>query len=237
MRTQHRCHHLSASSSMHRVTSKFRESIRCDGYAFLPSFESQSSPREAISRIGRIEKVGRYCSVHELMPHDADGVKKTYSGTFGYGFFPLHTDFAHWFTPPRYIALRCVAGMPDVKTLLLDTLPIITRMGTRKLQSALVQPRNSVRGHRALLRILDQEEDGLIFRWDSVFVVPATENARVVFEAVTRQLRKATPVQIALADSGDTLVIDNWRTLHGRSAVGITHRRRKIQRIYLSALR
>lgn len=223
---------------MYQVVARFHQSIRRDGYVFLRNFDSRASSSAAIGRFGKIERIGAYDSVHELSPRESGLVKNTYSGAFGYGSFPLHNDLAHWFRPPRYVVLRCLVGARDVKTLLLDTSAIITKIGKRRLQSGLVQPRRPLLGHRALLRILDGDEvDGSIFRWDSMFLVPATEGAHVIFEDVAQQLDNMTPVEIALAECGDTLIIDNWRVLHGRSAVPVIAQQRRIERSYLSDLR
>ena len=43
-------------------------------------------------------------------------------------------------------------------------------------------------------------------------------------------------VLITLANPGDTLIIDNWRVLHGRSSVGEGDTDRMIERVYLSEL-
>ncbi len=40
--------------------------------------------------------------------------------------------------------------------------------------------------------------------------------------------------RFAFENPGDTLVVDNWRMLHARSAVPMTQRSRKIHRAYLS---
>ncbi len=46
----------------------------------------------------------------------------------------------------------------------------------------------------------------------------------------------AKNVDFVLEQTGDTLVVDNWRMLHARSAVPMTQRNRKIHRAYLSTL-
>jgi L-asparagine oxygenase len=211
--------------------------VRRRGYAFIRSFEPETPAESAIRKLGQIEKIGEYHLVHELRPKDRDKLGNSYSSEFGYGRFPMHTDFAHWFTPPRYVALRCVVGFQSVKTCLLDSAPIIGQVGKVTLQRALVQPRTPLQGHRPILRILDGDETvGTIFRWDSVFLLPATEAGRIVTNMVAENLRAATPLEITLEHPGDTLLIDNWRVLHARSAVGRIHRKRRIERAYLSLL-
>src|SRR5277367_4742269 len=57
--------------------------------------------------------------VQSLRPRDTIHATNHYSGHFGFGSFPLHTDLAHWAIPPRYLFLRCKVGTPDVFTELL----------------------------------------------------------------------------------------------------------------------
>jgi len=43
-------------------------------------------------------------------------------------------------------------------------------------------------------------------------------------------------MDFVLEKPGDTLVVDNWRMFHARSAVPTTQRNRNIHRAYLSTL-
>ena len=160
----------------------------------------------------------------------------SYSGNFGYGEFPFHTDLAHWYIPPRYLVLRCAIGAPGVKTRILDSVPLVEKLGHQSLSRALVQPRTPITGHRLVLRLFDCESHGTLFRWDSLFLLPANTHGEAMVGTIAEYLRAATATEIALNHTGDTLVIDNWRILHGRSAVSKSERERKIDRAYLSTL-
>lgn len=54
--------------------------------------------------------------------------------------------------------------------------------------------------------------------------------------ALASVLGHTQPFEIALGEPGDTLIIDNWRMLHGRSQLSVEHAGRVIQRAYLEAL-
>jgi L-asparagine oxygenase len=214
-----------------------RNVVRRQGYIFLPEFEPHRSPKEVISNLGKISPVGDYDPVHELRPHACDNRANSYSGRFGFGKFPMHTDFAHWFIPPRYVALRCVVGAKYVQTLVFDSRSILKEVGEDTLQRGLVQPRIPLQGHRPLLRILDCEGSQVpIFRWDSIFLVPATHLGQLAVGAVMDCLKRGKPQEVTLEHPGDTLVVDNWRTLHARS-VATKGPRRIIVRSYLSEIR
>src|SRR5881396_827254 len=50
-------------------------------------------------------------TVQTLRPRLVDeSLTNQYSGRYGLGEFPLHTDLAHWARPPRYFLLRCRVG-------------------------------------------------------------------------------------------------------------------------------
>jgi hypothetical protein len=76
------------------------------------------------------------------------------------------------------------------------------------------------------------------FRWDALFLVPVTPIAREAARAII-DWTSATNAKLgyALADHGDTLLVDNWTTLHGRSSVGADSAGRHIERVYLSEIR
>lgn len=75
-----------------------------------------------------------------------------------------------------------------------------------------------------------------MLRWDEVFIVPASAAGERGFTQMKEQISKAPRARIALQSKGDTLFIDNWRMLHGRSAVDVDQTDRAIQRAYLGEL-
>jgi L-asparagine oxygenase len=78
--------------------------------------------------------------VHQLTPKRVeDAPANTYSGNYGLGPFPVHTDLAHWYVPPRYFLLRCVVGSDDVPTVLVDGARLIAKLGVSTLSRALMR--------------------------------------------------------------------------------------------------
>ena len=92
-------------------------------------------------------------------------------------------------------------------------------------------------GHQ-LLRIVDKPnpDKGVLFRWDSLYLRAANKAAVEALDRIMQMLKTATPSEFLLRNRGDTLVIDNWRMLHGRSPVGTDSISRDIKRAYLSEL-
>jgi L-asparagine oxygenase len=69
-----------------------------------------------------------------------------YSGIYGLGCFPFHTDLAHWRVPPHYLLLRCMTGYSDVPTLLVDGQALIDAVTLDVLIRAIFMPRRPRNG-------------------------------------------------------------------------------------------
>lgn len=82
---------------------------------------------------------------------------------------------------------------------------------------------------------LFQPHDGEwgMLRWDETYIQPASKTGEQAFAAVTQYLTSAAAISIALTESGDTLIVDNWRMFHGRSAVPQHCADRMIERAYI----
>jgi L-asparagine oxygenase len=221
------------------MVGRIVDAVNASGFAIIRGHAPESPSCVALSRLGDIVRLPGICDVQILTPRRVDeSPRNIYSGNYGFGEFPLHTDLAHWSVPPRYLALRCIAGAADVATRLLDSGELVSTLGSTTFRHALVQPRRPIERARPLLRLLEQGSgEPPLFRWDRLFVVPATTESSIIFDAVGRYLATATPVEIVMVNPGDTLVIDNWRMLHGRSPVGTSALHRRIERTYFGALK
>lgn len=225
---------------LHMTADLFlNKSISTVGYALIRKFEPTIPSAEVFSRLGVVDFIEGQNSIQTLTPKtQIEASPNTYSGKFGMGEFPLHTDLAHWSIPPRYLVLRCIRGSTKIATHLLDGNILSREFGIDVLQRALVQPRRPMKNGRQLLRLLEWADDLESFRlrWDSHFLVPATGASRVVIARICAFLESIEPQEIALRDPGDTLIIDNWRWLHGRSPARAYANLRQIDRVYLGSL-
>ena len=222
-----------------RVASTPREQVAAEGYAFLPQFRPDLPSTRALGLLGQIDVVEGIRAVQTLTPHQvSDSTPNTYSGNFGTGEFPLHTDLAHWAIPPRYIALRCVSGSASVGTMLLDGSALVKKVGNSRLRMALVQPRRPFRYGRQLLRLLERTDSAEMerVRWDSIFLKPTNTFAAAVVVEVHDVLVHSRKHQVVLREPGDTLLLDNWRLLHGRTPVSGDGHTRIVDRAYLEML-
>lgn len=211
------------------------DDIGRQGYAFATTYHPEMSTNEVAESLGQPIAPFEGRLVQELTPR-ATSTPNTYSGIYGLDRFPYHTDLAHWPTPPRYLILRCQVGYSDIPTLLTDGFSIIDAVTLDTLTRAIYKPRRPRVGVLKLLRLCERIGDDYRLRWDGMFLRPASRIAEIADQKVRAWLTHCDPLSIALAQAGDTLVIDNWRMLHARSPIPVGREDRKLERIYLESL-
>jgi len=213
------------------------------GYFFLKKWQPEASTLELACRIGAVVDLENIADAYKLgnlqalKPRErAESNPHSYSAVYGLDEFPLHTDYAHWGTPPRFLMLRCRAGHPSVTTYLLPW-SCIADHASHLIARAIVAPRRKHPAQVICPLAVRYSKGGQIgFRWDSLFLKPLNHAAEALAEVVQTRC-KVDSIEIALSDPGDSLIIDNWHMLHGRSKVPEEALNRHIERIYLSSLR
>lgn len=209
--------------------------IARDGYTFMRAYCPGIDALAVANALGQPLEPWEGGTVQDLIPRPSS-TPNTYSGSYGLGCFPFHTDLAHWRIPPRYLLLRCLTGYADVPTLLLDGKDIFDAVTLDILTRAIFKPRRPRNGRLGLLRLYEPTSEGYCFRWDELFLKPASRIGDIASQRVKEQLIKSEPLRIALTQVGDTLIIDNWRMLHARSPIPAEREDRRVQRIYLESL-
>ncbi|PCJ92918.1 MAG: hypothetical protein COA46_02790 [Porticoccaceae bacterium] len=189
---------------------------------------------EVAKDLGEVYKVSTMPLVQTLTPRlRKNEHKNTYSGNYGLNEFPFHTDLAHWYVPPRYLLLRCICPARNVSTKLIDSHEVINREVRDLLNRAHFRPRKRLDGKANILKVLHGE----LFRWDSIFIEPANNVADLLKKIIEKRLNNIQPKGIYLANTGDCLLIDNWRMLHGRGCIDSKSMDRKIERIYFNEVK
>ena len=174
-------------------------------------------------------------NVQSLKPRNIDEVgQNRYSGHYGFGTFPLHTDLAHWVLPPHYLLLRCIVGSNDVFTNILSWTPIVDLVGTASIRKAVFITRSRRIGCSGLVRALTGYHGTEVIRWDPIFLRPLNQHARTLACVMLDPTWNRAVMKIPLNEPGDTVLIDNWRMLHGRSQILAQSSARHIERVYLS---
>lgn len=152
--------------------------------------------------------------VQELIPSTKAKFANSLSSKYKNGFFPLHTDTAHWPIPCRYIVLGCsYQGENERKTFLLNfrNLPI-TKIERNYLMS---EPFKILNGRKSFYgTVLEQNRP--FIRYDPGCMSPISPYGEIALDAFSQQRTARAIISIDWFE-GKIVVIDNWRVLHGRS--------------------
>jgi len=211
------------------------------GYAFIPSLTPSIGTKSVANRIGLILEISKLKG-HELIPNIQTlkpreincQIKNQYSGNYGFGIFPLHTDLAHWSLPPRYLLLRCIKGTKSVSTYIMSSKSLDKNL----LKKAIVKPRRNT-GHFNNCMLPVSFNIGTVqgVRWDSLFLEPLNSAAERLFEILRPSNMSNLACEIVLTNPGDTIIIDNWKMIHGRGVVNKNESSRVIERVYLTDIK
>ena len=234
---------------MHKANTISREYITTQlnqsGYVMLPEWRSEERTISIAQSLGTVLDIRTLLpqsgipTVQTLTPgHKAESSSNHYTGTYGLAEFPLHTDLAHWAQPPRYFMLRCQKGSPEVTTNILPCSALDSILEMSTLRRALTKPRRTGQGDiLLLLPLVFRAGDVSGFRWDSLFLLPMNKAATQVADVLSGWIWvKSKMESLTLVRNGDTVIIDNWRCLHGRSKVSESEMDRKLERVYLSGI-
>ena len=222
---------------MKRLTKKQKIDLKTDGYLFLKEFKPNIPTFDVASNIGKVQKIDNIPAVQQLRPKDkSESTSNVYSGNYGLGEFPLHSDLAHWAVPPRYLMLRCVVPSSDVCTFLVSAQKTIEQTEKIVVERALFKPRKKISGQLNLLRFYEIESGFDKYRWDNLFITPDNREAKIIDRHMTNYTEANAELRCYYKVPGDTVIVDNWRMFHGRSAVLETSKDRLIERIYMSEI-
>ena len=208
-----------------------------NGYEFIEQFEPNKSTEAIAAEIGHVLHIENIPLVQLLKPLESKkSTKNLYSGNFGLDSFPLHTDLAHWFVPPRYILLRCIEGAENVFTSVLAIDNLLENLNKTTISKAMFKPRKKIKGKFSLLKFRQRYGSDSIYRWDSIFLMASNYEAQEIKLHLQKVNKKQRFHKLYFQNKGDTLLIDNWATFHGRGPITIGAQNRKIERVYLSEI-
>jgi L-asparagine oxygenase len=215
--------------------------LKRSGFSLLRGLAPHLSTIEVAKTLGTVVSVEELLpssgipTVQSLRPRPTSEVgQNQYSGHYGLGTFPLHSDLAHWAIPPRYLLLRCVVGSDDVFTHLLPWTPIVDLVGAATLRKAVFAARRRRIGYSSLVRAMSHNDGIAVLRWDPIFLAPLNRHAHALASAMLDSGWDTKVMKILLSQPGDTLIIHNWTMLHGRGEVSQHSTARHIDRVYLS---
>lgn len=133
--------------------------------------------------------------------------------------------------------LRCLHPAEKVLTCLMHRKVITDQLESNIVRRALFMPRRKVGGRYSLLSLVQDFEGEQILRWDGLFIKPENKEAQIV-AGMMKALRCSDADQhVIFRHPGDTLILNNWVMLHGRSAVPLSETSRLLERVYFSEVR
>jgi len=207
--------------------------LRQHGYARISALSPSEPTLSIAERVGFVSVIPGVARVQELVPRAASQAPASgYGGMYGLDLFPLHTDMAHWYVPPRYFLLRCICPAPQVETLIVHFRDVIGGETDVTLRRAIFRPRRRLDGRLTSLRL----KEGEMCRWDPAFIVPVTTEAERLRERIVVTISAATLVAVSLRGAADCLLVDNWAVMHGRANVPANAMSRRIERVYLETI-
>ena len=222
------------------------EEINRHGYALcrrLPCI-SESWLLDFASRIGSLDLCipGELSGppVMHLMFNEAKAPQRDRPAYFSNEAFPLHSDLAYVFNPPRYLFTLCL--QPDRNggglTILSDctqawqALSLEHKRQLEEPQFQFRNPPNTPPGGTGRLPVFLVADDWSMFRYrrDSMTYDSHAADAIASFSDALDECAFSVPLC-----SGDLLIVDNHRILHGRTAFllkEIPNERRHLLRAY-----
>jgi alpha-ketoglutarate-dependent taurine dioxygenase len=213
---------------------KISDLINDAGWVILNNDNDKECARLRYNKVGKPLQIPGQKLVSIIRPNrKLTSKENTYSGIFGMNEFPLHSDLANWYTPPRYLALRGVVSKEGAFTHLLDSRSILNTFPKSELSRFLVRPRRPVNFQLPIYKIYEPRFEG--FRWDPVFLEPASNTHKSNFKDLRKYITSQRVEKICLK-TNDVLIIDNYRMLHGRSAVSPDSRGRVVERVFLGEI-
>lgn len=207
-----------------------------NGFIFLEQFELESNTITVANKIGIPVSAPNIPIVQRLTPKRIEeSTQNLYSGNFGLGRFPLHSDLSHWYIPPRYLMLRCISSSDTVFTGVVKTINLLKEINISDIERAIFKPRKRQNGKLSLLKFKQKTEYGDIYRWDSIFLNPSNKSAELICDSINNADKNENFCKKYL-QQGDILLLDNWNTLHCRSEINLNNMSRIIERVYLSEI-
>ena len=210
------------------------KSLRHNGFVKFLCDRSSDSTQTIVDSIGYTAPISGLSTIQTIIPRQADSIERSsYSGNFGLDDFPLHTDLAHWYVPPRYFVLRCIQPAPQVYTTFMQADKLFSCEDYVTLRRALFRPRRRLDGRLTMLRLYDRG----LYRWDELFIHPINTMACELQTRIASQMSNMEVEKVEFSSTKDCILVDNWNILHGRSKVSESGKCRVVERVYLSAVR
>jgi hypothetical protein len=204
------------------------------GWTMVPNVRAQSTLLEVAYSLGRpvLSPTGEL--IKNLSPRntEASSSRRTLSAIYGMGKFPLHTDTAFWPVPCRYLVFRATGDIRR-STTILTLASLVSRLGPEfqnlAERSVWISRTPQASFYCSMIFAAGGER---CLRFDRNCMHPANNSALRVNEILERS--PLDDMECCVNWAEDTaLVVDNWKTLHGRGPMPLNEQLRVLERIYV----
>lgn len=224
---------LFADGAVRSVEAVNRAQLKEQGWTIVHGITSQLDLLAVALSVGRPKSSPTGEIVKLLIPRLSEESRdRTLSGTYGTGQFPLHTDTAFWPLPSRYLVFRATGDIRRATTLL-SFAALLEKLGTdfRRLAERSIW---SATTHRKAFycSMVFKVGNERCWRYDSQCMSPANKAASQVRRILDTRLAEIRETELYWTE-GTSVVVDNWKVLHGRGPMPVAERQRTLERIYV----
>ncbi|WP_064662763.1 TauD/TfdA family dioxygenase [Pseudoalteromonas sp. MQS005] len=204
-----------------------------NGVVIIDNISSRAELKRLAKSIGEIRPHPNGENIATLKSSDGrSSLPGTLSNIYGLSAFPFHTDTAFWGIPARYVVMgmfsksQCTTNYISLS----DITRVVSNDFRAKAEKSIYLV-ETFEGCKYTSPIFCQNGVSGI-RFDPNIMKPANVHAERFHSELLEALRSIEPRKIHW-DGNKAVVFDNWKNLHGRSAVN--NERREIFRIYLES--
>lgn len=220
---------LKSSASVEMKLSDALASLQVRGWVALGSCSRELPALEVARAVGEPVVSPTGDLVRRLVPKDrADAISGTFSHAYGRAGFPLHTDTAFWPLPARYLVMRVTGDTRRPTVVAPIRVPIAGALGAEVVSSVWVV--SSVNPFYGSMQFRHNGDWG--FRYDPMTMRPANAAAVKVQSCLPVVFAELPTFSIDWTTVG-TIIVDNWRALHGRGPEPAGEGYRVLERIYV----
>ena len=210
-----------------------RAQLKEQGWTIVHGITSQLDLLAVALSVGRPKSCPTGEIVKLLIPRLSEESRdRTLSGTYGTGHFPLHTDTAFWPLPSRYLVFRATGDIRRATTLLSFAV-LLEKLGTdfRRLaeRSIWSATTHSKAFYCSMVFKVGNER---CWRYDTQCMSPANKAASQVRQILNTRMAEIRETELYWT-KGTSVVVDNWKVLHGRGPMPVGERQRILERIYV----
>jgi Taurine catabolism dioxygenase TauD, TfdA family len=219
---------------MATIPSETAKHLESQGWASLALADSADVRGETISvaqQLGQVVPRLTNKPIESILPHSESTARpSSLSHVFGLGALPLHSDTAHWAIPCRYIVLTCTEiGAVNTPTTLADTNdPSFSAEERQLLRSSTFIIKSGRRSFYGSM--IDAQRR--FTRFDPGCMFPVTDASRIAMNLYSME-RQRNRLVTHHWRQGEVLIINNWRTLHGRGNEMPADPLRQLLRVYV----